>query len=306
VLPLSLFSVQQLSHEVLASALAFGAEHVVVLASPAHSEELPALESQLQLVRTLLAGLGHRAERLHLCTERDPDAVEALLYQLQPLDGSLAPAEIFTALGSKRDVARTALAKLKERAPAPQELIALPAGAPYGRIHIDTSGCTLCLACVGACPTNALSDNPDRPQVALTEAACVQCGICVATCPENVITLEPRYNFAPAALSPVVLNTEEPFHCVACGKPFGTKASIERVLARLKGRHAMFQTEAQLRVIQMCDNCRVIALAEQGNDPFKGPARPRVRTTEDYLTGQSEGRDTSAIEPGKKPEDFLS
>jgi hypothetical protein len=56
----------------------------------------------------------------------------------------------------------------------------------------------------------------------------------------------------------------------------------------------------------MCDNCRVIALAEQGNDPFKGPARPRVRTTEDYLTGQSEGRDTSAVEPGKKPEDFLS
>lgn len=296
VLPLSLYSVLQLGHEVLASALASGAEHVVVLTPPERPAELAALESQIALLAALLQGLGYQGTRLHLSTERDPDAVEALLYELQPLD--MGDAQIFAALGSKRDIARTALAKLRERAPAPKDLIVLPAGAPYGRINIRTDGCTLCLACVGACPANALADSPDRPQVALTEAACVQCGICVATCPEKVITLEPRYNFAPAALSPIVLKAEEPFHCVSCGKPFGTKASIERVLVRLKGRHAMFQTEDQLRLIQMCDNCRVIAVAEQGGDPFKGPARPRVRTTEDYLSGAAEAPS------GKKPEDL--
>ena len=191
--------------------------------------------------------------------------------------------EAFAAIGSKRDIARTALAKLKAAAPAPKDIIALPAGSPYGRIQVDIAGCTLCLACVGACPTAALSDNPERPQLSFTESACVQCGICVATCPEKVIRLEPRYNFSPAAMSPEVVKAEEPFHCVSCGKPFGTKSTMERVLARLKGKHAMFQTDAQLRLIQMCDTCRIVTVAEEGDDPFKGAARPRVRTTDDYL-----------------------
>ena len=57
----------------------------------------------------------------------------------------------------------------------------LPAGSPYGRIDVDIAGCMLCLACVGACPVAALSDNPERPQLSFTEAACVECGIRVAT-----------------------------------------------------------------------------------------------------------------------------
>ena len=208
----------------------------------------------------------------------------------------------FAPIGSKRDIARTALAKLKAAAPTPADVIQLPAGSPYGRIQVDTAGCTLCLACVGACPTAALSDNPERPQLAFTEGACVQCGVCVATCPEKVIRLEPRYNFLPAAMSPEVVKAEEPFHCVSCGKPFGTKSTMERVLARLKGRHAMFQTDAQLRLIQMCDTCRIVTVAEEGNDPFKGAARPRVRTTDDYLADAQAGKNGK----GKTPEDYLN
>ena len=280
VLPLSLFSVSQLGHDALAAALAFGAEHIVVLAPPEHPAELAAIEGQIALTSAFLDGLGYRGPRLHVSSERDPDGVEALLYALPPLP-TAAP-EAFTAIGSKRDIARTALAKLKAAAPAPKEIIVLPAGSPYGRIHVDIAGCTLCLACVGACPVAALSDNPERPQLSFTEAACVQCGICVATCPEKVIKLEPRYNFSPAAMSPEVVKGEEPFHCVSCGKAFGTKSTMERVLAKLKGKHAMFQTEAQLRLIQMCDTCRIVTVAEAGEDPMKGapaPASAPPRTT---------------------------
>jgi ferredoxin len=298
VLPLSLFSVLQLGHEALASALAFGAEHIVMLAPPEHPAELAALESQTALTAAFLDGLGYRGPRLHISSERDPDAVEALLYGLPTLP-TTAP-ESFTAIGSKRDIARTALAKLKAAAPAPAEIIQLPPRSPYGRIHVDVAGCTLCLACVGACPVAALSDNPERPQLSFTEAACVQCGICVATCPEKVISLEPRYNFSPAAMSPEVIKGEEPFHCVSCGKPFGTKSTMERVLSRLKGKHAMFQTEAQLRLIQMCDTCRIVTVAESGEDPMQGGARPRIRTTDDYLA------EAAANKKGKTPEDFLS
>ena len=182
----------------------------------------------------------------------------------------------------------------------PKDVIALPKGSPYGRIEVDVAGCTLCLSCVGACPVAALSDHPERPQLSFTESACVQCGVCVATCPEKVIQLEPRYNFSPAAMSPEVVKGEEPFHCVSCGKPFGTKSTMERVLSRLKGKHAMFQTEAQLRLIQMCDTCRIVTVAEAGEDPMQGAPRPRIRTTEDYLA------EAAANKKGKTPEDFMN
>jgi ferredoxin len=269
----------------------------VVLAPADAPHELPALVTQAALLAAFLDALGYQGPRVHILAERDPEAVEAALYSLPALP-ELA-AHSFSAIGTKRDIARTVLAKLRDGAPKPADLIPLPGGAPYGRIHIRTEGCTLCLACVGACPANALSDHPDRPQVAVTEAACVQCGVCVATCPEKVITLEPRYNFSPAALSPDVLKAEEPFRCVSCGKPFGTKASIERVAGRLKG-HAMFKNERQLRLIQMCDTCRIVAVAAEGGDPLKGPDRPRMRTTEDYLEDRAE-----AQREAKTPEDFL-
>ena len=38
------------------------------------------------------------------------------------------------------------------RAPQPEQEIALPVGAPYGRVNVDTGKCTLCMACTGACP----------------------------------------------------------------------------------------------------------------------------------------------------------
>jgi len=302
VLPLSLFSVLQLGHDALAAALAYGAEHIVALAPPEHPAELAALEGQIALMGAFLDGLGHRAPRLHISSERDPDALEAMLYALPQLP--LPAPEAFTAIGSKRDIARTALAKLKASAPVPADIIALPPGAPYGRLHVDVAGCTLCLACVGACPVAALSDHPERPQLSFTESACVQCGVCVATCPEKVIRLEPRYNFSPAAMSPEMVKAEEPFHCVSCGKAFGTRSTVERVLARLKGRHAMFQTEAQLRLIQMCDTCRIVTVAEAGEDPMRGAPRPRVRTTEDYL--REAEADKKGNGKGKTPEDFLS
>ena len=84
---------------------------------------------------------------------------------------------------------------------------------------------------------------------------------------------------------------------MSCGKPFGTKSTMERVLARLKGKHAMFQTEAQLRLIQMCDTCRIVTVAEAGEDPMKGAPRPRMRTTEDYLAEAPPTRRARAKSP---------
>ena len=165
----------------------------------------------------------------------------------------------------------------------PQQRIALPAGAPFGKVEIKVAGCTLCIACVSACPTGALLDNPERPMLRFAEDACVQCGLCQATCPEKVITLKPQIDFRAARAPARILKQEEPFCCIRCGKPFGVKSTIERVAAKLEGKHWMYTgASGRLDVIKMCDDCRVASVTEQGFDPY-GAQSQITRTTDDYL-----------------------
>jgi ferredoxin len=160
----------------------------------------------------------------------------------------------------------------------------LPQGAPFGTVEVNVEGCTLCLSCVSACPTGALSDDPEKPMLRFAEDACVQCGLCKAICPEKVISLKPQIDFRAATASSRVIKQEEPFDCIRCGKPFGVKSSVERVAAKLEASHWMFaNSKKRLDVIKMCADCRVSAMAEEKFDPFAGPKRPAVRTTDDYL-----------------------
>jgi hypothetical protein len=82
-----------------------------------------------------------------------------------------------------------------------------------------------------------------------------------------------------------VLNEEEPFACIECGKEFGVKSTIERITEKLAGKHAMFTNSDNIRLIQMCDDCRIKAQYHAEDSPFRMGERPRVRTTEDYLSG---------------------
>ncbi len=163
---------------------------------------------------------------------------------------------------------------------------------------VNQERCTLCLSCVGVCPTRALNDNPERPQLGFTEVNCVQCGLCRATCPEDAITLEPRLNFARAAKEKIVLKEEEPFGCIRCGKPFATQSTIDLLVKKLEG-HSMFSEPGRLDIIKMCEDCRVIVQFERTDDPFAGrrpagaadhrrlPARTRGRPGPSPLQGQA-------------------
>jgi ferredoxin len=183
---------------------------------------------------------------------------------------------------------RLALREMHAVAPAPVDVVALPKGAPFGSIDVDIDGCTLCLSCVSACPTGALADDPEKPTLRFAEDACVQCGLCAATCPEKVITLKPQIDFRAATAMSRVIKQEEPFPCVRCGKPFGVKSTVERVVAKLRGKHWMFTDAKRIDVIRMCDDCRVRAMAEEQFDPFGAQSRPAVRTTDDYIREREE------------------
>jgi ferredoxin len=295
VLPFAVNEVTQLGFDFLAMAFAYGAAAVIVLAHPEQRDELAALAGQLGLTETLLAALGFGGGRLHMLAEADPDAVERELYALP--EAAPIPAGDFLAMGDKRALIKLALGHLDKVAPARPEIVPLAPGAPFGAVVIDSAGCTLCLACVGACPTGALQDNPDRPQLRFQEDACVQCGLCKATCPERVISLVPRLNLAAAAASAVVLKDEEPFACINCGKPFGAKSTVERVVAQLAMKHSMFQSERAVRLIQMCEDCRIIVQFAGEPQPMASAPRPITRTTDDYLREREEERRREAEKP---------
>ncbi|MPZ55545.1 MAG: 4Fe-4S dicluster domain-containing protein [Rhizobiales bacterium] len=288
VLPIAVNEVTQVGLEAIAAAFAYGAAAVRFLLRARPLHDTAGLMQTIALAEPILAGLGFGAGRVATVETDDPFALGDMLRGIAAEVIAPRPAT-FTAIGGKRDVMRLSLRELHRAAPAPADVIALPPGAPFGAVNINVEGCTLCLACVSACPTGALSDDRERPVLRFTEDACVQCGLCKATCPEKVITLTPQLDFRAATAAPRVLKEEEPFACVSCGKPFGVKSTIERVTAKLEGRHWMFRNSAKrLQVLKMCEDCRVIAMSEEDFDPYGAPPRPKARTTEDYLREREE------------------
>jgi ferredoxin len=283
VLPVQVNEVTQVGLESVAAAFAYGASAVRLLIRAKPRHDTAGLTQTVALAQPVLAGLGFAGARVETIETDDPDALGRTLRAIPSMDGAAKPAT-FAAVGTKREVVRLALRELHGVAPKPVDVVPLPQGAPFGMMEVNVEGCTLCLSCVSACPTGALSDDPERPMLRFAEDACVQCGLCKAICPEKVITLEPQIDFRAATASSRIVKQEEPFECIRCGKPFGVKSSVERVVAKLEGQHWIFKdSKKRLDVIKMCADCRVNVMSEEKFDPFAGPQRPNVRTTDDYL-----------------------
>jgi ferredoxin len=293
VLPMSVNEVTQVGLEGIAALFAYGATAVrwLLRAKPRH--DVLGLTRTLALAESILLGLGFGPGRIATIEVDDPDLLSAALLDVPTIAGTSRPGT-FLAMGDKRGILRFALRELHRAAPQPVDVIALPQNAPFGAVVVDTDGCTLCLSCVSACPTHALSDDAERPMLRFSEEACVQCGLCVATCPEQVITLKPQLDFRNGAGGMRILKEEEPFRCVRCRKPFGVRSTIEHVLAKLADSHWMFKNAPdRLELIKMCEDCRVGFISEKDFDPYAAPRAP-VRTTEDYL------HERDASEPPKK------
>jgi ferredoxin len=292
VLPVQVNEITQVGLEAIAGAFAYGATAVRFLLRAKPRHDLTGLHRTIALAQPILAGLGFSGTRVATIGTDDPDVLGKTLRAIETTDGAAKPAT-FAAVGTKREVVRLALRELHGVAPTPVDVIALPDGAPFGTVNVNVEGCTLCLSCVSACPTGALSDDPEKPMLRFAEDACVQCGLCKATCPEKVISLTPQIDFRAAIASSRVIKQEEPFLCIRCGTPFGVKSSVERVAAKLEGKHWMYkESKTRLDLVKMCADCRVQVTAEENFDPFGAPQRPRLRTTEDYLRAREKGDDT--------------
>jgi ferredoxin len=284
VLPVRVNEVTQVGPEAIASLLAYGAAGVRLLARAKPKHDIVGLHRTVGTASVIMGSLGYGSSVVSVIEADDPDNLKAALDHTSLGTPTTRPAS-FVAYGSKRGVLELAFRELHRAAPSPVSVVPLSAGAPFGGLEFNVEACTLCLSCVGACPTHALSDNPDRPMLRFTESLCVQCGLCAATCPEDVITLKPQLDFAAWDNPRRVVKEEEPFHCISCAKPFGTKSAIERVVQKLQDKHWMFSGEgaSRTRVLMMCEDCRVEAVVNESFDPHTVPQRPLPKTTEDYL-----------------------
>jgi ferredoxin len=281
VLPFAINEITQIGLESVVASFAYGASAMRFLLRARPLHDVSGLLRTVALADPILMGLGFGTGRIDTIETDDPDLLLEALRAIPSMPPTPRPAN-FRPQGGKRSVLRFALSELHRAAPNPIDVIALPEGAPFGAVEINVEGCTLCLSCVSACPTGALRDDPERPILRFVEDACVQCGLCQATCPENVVTLKPQIDFGAARAPARILKQEEPFCCIRCSKPFGVKSTIDRVVAKLEGKHWMYKGSRRIDVIKMCDDCRVAAAAEESFDPYGAPNQT-VRTTDDYL-----------------------
>ncbi len=267
LIPLGLHHSASTGMDLWLGSLAHGFAQVAILLSGDEAPEYQqALATQVAVAQSMLEGLGYAKDSIVLLQADSPQALEKQVEGLVA-KAALCPAATFAFANEKRETLEAALEHLmlhgsiKVTAEKP---LALAAGSPIGGVIVNKDTCTLCMSCVGACPESALRDNPDAPQLSMIERNCVQCGLCVQTCPENSLTLAPRLQTTEIRKKTVVLNETKPFHCVSCGKAFGTLKMVELMVGKLS-LHAAFSGAATER-LKMCSDCRVIDMMNKPNE----------------------------------------
>jgi ferredoxin len=254
VIPIETFHVASIGIDLMLAALAYGASQVALLSTEKVADGyVAATKKQITYAEAIVNALGYAG--VHFSVIDSPGA----LWELAPAATTAKPAA-FNASAEKRTTLDFAFDHL---AKGESKTIPLPAGAPFGSLAVNKQTCTLCKACIGACPESALIDSQETPSLRFIERNCVQCGLCVDTCPEDAIALIPRLLIAKEAKEPVTLNEAEPFNCVRCAKPFGTRQMVENMLGKLGG-HSMFA--GGTRRLQMCADCRVIDMMENKSE----------------------------------------
>ncbi|CAM4349413.1 4Fe-4S dicluster domain-containing protein [Vibrio agarivorans] len=172
--------------------------------------------------------------------------------------------------GNKRQRLFSALDAMSASRIPVENIVSLPANAPYGNVSCDSQGCTLCMSCVAVCPTRALHTDGNSPSLKFVEQDCVQCGLCEKACPEKVLTLTPRMNWVQEERqNAVVIHQEKAAECIRCQKPFAPQSMIDMLQNKLRN-HSHYADEAALNRIAMCEDCRVIDVFDaMAKDPMK-------------------------------------
>lgn len=130
-------------------------------------------------------------------------------------------------------------------------------GGEFVSLLCDSDNCTHCLACLNECKVEALQADQESLSLTYSAGNCVGCGICVSICPEKVLSINEDISLNEGYFTRQTLTQADGVHCKSCGKVFGTRKSLERVMAILSAREKV-DTEH----FEYCDTCRVVRLFE--------------------------------------------
>ena len=268
VLPYGIEHIASTGLDLWLGALSYGFSEVILLLSgdedPAYRD---ALETQSALANAILKSYGFdaRIQLIQASAADDLGPVSLAMGKLRQRGSllSLCTPVTFGLSNQKRETLEAVLEHLQKQAktPIPIEGVVLPKSSLLGGLSINKETCTLCMSCVGSCPEGALLDNPEEPKLSFIEKQCVQCGICVQTCPEEALALSPRLLTVEQRKQRVDLNETQAFHCISCGKPFGTLKMVDLMLTKL-GAHGAFAGAAMDR-LKMCSDCRVVDMVKK-------------------------------------------
>ncbi len=262
VIPFECFHVASIGMDLLLGAVCYGASQVAILTTGRVAEGyIAALKTQMSFAEAVLQGLGYEGTHFLVIEAAN---LENDLWNLTPA-GTVKKAATFNLSTEKRTSLDFVFECLVQNSTDKKQEIVLPPGAPFGTITVNKETCTLCKACISACPEAALLDSPEAPMLRFIERNCVQCGLCEKTCPEDAIRLVPRLLLGAQAKEAVTLNEAEPFNCLRCGKPFGTRRMVENMTGRLAA-HSMFAAGGALKRLQMCGDCRVIDMVSSKDE----------------------------------------
>ncbi|XXK23106.1 4Fe-4S binding protein [Arenicellales bacterium nBUS_48] len=263
VIPWKVEELGSVGPEIWLSCLAYGAKAVMMLqTSDTPSSVLIEISKQIKQMSALISALGRPSHAIGLIA-LDEDFEANCRQSVKCSNNDEGQFASYGGMEEKRAVFRAAIDHLINEAASVPEQIPLPNGTPFGEVLIDSNKCTLCMGCVAVCPAGALIDNKERPCLSFIEWNCIQCGLCENTCPEKAITLNPRLLAdSNARMARRVLNEEEPFKCVECGKPFTTQSMVSRMEEKLSG-HRMFAGDG-IRRLRLCEDCRVKDMFRDG------------------------------------------
>lgn len=237
---------------------------LLVTDSDAEDVNRRVLSSQAKLFHRMLSGL--RIDTLVVQLVAPESAIALADSPVSPSKLSELKPEQFAPQANKRQNIRMAFDSLASQFAPVSAAQTLTRDAPFGRIKVNQTDCTLCMACVSVCPGKALLDGQDSPALRMVEANCVQCGVCEQACPESAIELEPRFLYDGIAARKIeTLKEEQPFHCISCQKPFATNKMISTMMSKLDG-HWMFGDDKAKRRLKMCEDCRVKDIFENERD----------------------------------------
>ncbi len=123
-------------------------------------------------------------------------------------------------------------------------------------LDVEADRCTLCGACVRVCaPRSLFLHRRDTELILAFDAAtCRGCAACARVCPDHILALRRGQDgilsgddrkYRPLASSPLVA-------CAACGQPFTTQATLERI-----GELSGDDMPLVMKMLSLCPECKI-------------------------------------------------